>query len=537
MELAIADVFEAIAEAVPDREALIGGNARLTYGDLDGRSNRIAHYLQTEGVSHGDYVGILSRNRVEWIEVMLGCFKARVVPINLNYRYVAQELNYVAKNAQLAALVYERSFSDLVEQSCSELPLMKRRLVLEDGTPGTQFSCEEILKASSPTRDGLPVRSGDDLYVLYTGGTTGMPKGVLWRQEDFFLGPLGGSSRRGGPIRTAEDAVGRIPTHEDRQIALVVPPLMHGTGQWTSLSPLLAGSTVLLYTKSHFDPKEVLELVALERATILVLVGDVMARPLVETLRDGDAADTKSLSVILSSGAPLSDQTRDDLLSLIPRLRIINRLGSSESGTLGVAADKGPRSGETRRFSISNDTSVLDENLRPLTPGDGSVGMVARRGHIPIGYHGDPEKTAATFVVDPDGVRWVLPGDFATVLIDGAISMLGRGSTTINSGGEKIYPIEVEDALKTHPAVLNAIVIGIPDDRFGEKVTAVVQAKEGMSIAEDELVRHCRTLVAGYKVPRLILPVDTIPLTAMGKPDHLEARALVLSAQDGLPPL
>ena len=530
MELAIADVFEVIADAVPDRQALIGGTTRLTYGELDGRSNRVAHFLLREGVAPGDYVGILSRNRVEWLEVMLGCFKARAVPINLNYRYVAPELSYVARNAGLVGIVHERSFSGLVEESCAALPLMKRRLVLEDGAPGSQFSYEHVLNGSSHSRDGLPACSGDDLYVLYTGGTTGMPKGVLWRQEDFFLGPLGGSSRRGGPIRTAEDAIRQIPAHEDRQTALVVPPLMHGTGQWTSLSPLLAGSSVILYTKPHFDPKEVLQLVKHEQVTVLVLVGDVMARPLVEILRNGHTADADSLAVILTSGAPLSDQTRDDLCSLMPHLRIINRLGSSESGTLGVASDKGAGSSRTGRFSISDDTSVLDQNLLPLTPGDGTVGRLARRGHIPIGYHGDPEKTAATFVLDRDGVRWVLPGDFATVLIDGSITMLGRGSTTINSGGEKIYPIEVEAALKTHPAVLNAIVIGIPDDRFGERVAAVVQEKDGASIVEDDLVEHCRALVAGYKVPRFVLFVDNIPLTAMGKPDHVEARNLVLAA-------
>jgi 3-oxocholest-4-en-26-oate---CoA ligase len=304
---------------------------------------------------------------------------------------------------------------------------------------------------------------------------------------------------------------------------------MHGTGQWTSLSPLTAGSTVVLYTEPSFDPDEVWQLVAQERATVLVLVGDVMARPLVEALRNGNPFDTSSLAVVVTSGAPLTDQTRDDLISLVPGVRIINRLGSSESGTLGVASDREGGAAREARFSISSDTRVLDTDLRPVTVGDGSVGMLARRGHIPIGYHGDSEKTAATFVTDADGVRWVLPGDFATVETDGSITMLGRGATTINSGGEKIYPNEVEAVLKSNPNVLNAIVVGIPDKRFGECVAAIVQPKRGSTTSETELVAHCRSLMAGYKVPKTFLFANNLPLTAMGKPDHIEARTRLLA--------
>ena len=303
MALAIADLFEAITDLVPDRPALIGGNARLTYGQLDARSNRLANYLMESGVVPGDFVGVLSRNHVEFLEVMIGCFKARAVPINLNYRYVAPELKYVAENAQLVAIVHERSFGGLVEESCHGTQVMGRRLILEDGTPGSGRSYEDQLAISSSDRSRLPVRSGDDLYVLYTGGTTGMPKGVVWRQEDLYLGPLGGAARKDGPISTVEQATKQIPSQERRQIALVVPPLMHGTGQWTSLSPLTAGSTVALYTEPSFDPDEVWRLVAQERATVLILVGDVMARPLVEALRNGTSFDASSLAVVVTSGS------------------------------------------------------------------------------------------------------------------------------------------------------------------------------------------------------------------------------------------
>ncbi len=538
MELNIADIFEAVVEAVPERTALVGATTRLTYRDLDKRSNRFAHHLLDCGVAPGSFVGVLSHNRVEWLEAMIGCFKSRTVPVNLNHRYVAPELRYVAENADLAAIVLERSFIELVDESCEGLPLLNQRLVIDDRTPGEALSYEQALTSSRDDRSGFPTRSGDDLYVLYTGGTTGMPKGVLWRQEDLYLGPLGGTSRRGGPVTSVDDIRRRVPRDDARQTALVVPPLMHGTAQWTSLSPLLSGGTVVLYTEHHFLPEKVWELVERERVTVLVMVGDVMGRPLAEALeRAPHAYDTSSLAIILSSGAPLTDPVRDQLLAQIPRLRILNRLGSSESGTMGVASGRGEDSSNPRnaKFAVSDDTAVLDEALSPVRPGSAVVGRLARRGQIPLGYHKDPSGSAATFVVDADGTRWVLPGDFATVLEDGSITLLGRGSTTINSGGEKIYPHEVEAALKSHPDVFSAVVVGIPDERFGERVAAVVQARPDRSPSVEDLIDHCRTMVAGYKVPRTVKFVDEVPLTAVGKPDHRAARELLVNetAQGG----
>ena len=533
MQLNIADLFEALADAAPDRPALVGGGARLTYRQLDDRANRVAHHLLGTGVAAGSFVGVLAHNRTEWLEVMLGCFKSRTVPVNLNFRYVAPELRYVVEDAGLAALVFERSFGALVEESTSGLAVHDHCLMLADGAtvdrpPDGWLDYEEALAAASSTRNGMPVRSGDDLYVVYTGGTTGMPKGVLWRQEDLYLGPLGGSLRKGGPVTGPAEVVERLPAEAGRPIMLVVPPLMHGTGQWTSLGPLLSGATVVLFTEPRFTPEAVLETVARERITALVMVGDVMGRPLAQALHHDPAAyDTSSLSVIITSGAPLSDAVRDELTALIPHLRIINRLGSSESGTMGVASGTTPGGLPRSRFSVSSDTAVLGEDLRPVTPGDGQIGRVARRGHIPLGYHNDPVKTAATFVTDPDGTRWVLPGDYANVLEDGSIIMLGRGSTTINSGGEKIYPQEVEAALTTHPDVFSAIVVGVPDQRYGEQVAAVVQPRRGTTPTLEELVTHCRDRVAGYKVPRRLLLVDDIPLTPVGKPDHRAARDLL----------
>jgi fatty-acyl-CoA synthase len=299
---------------------------------------------------------------------------------------------------------------------------------------------------------------------------------------------------------------------------------MHGTGQWTSLSPLLQGGSVVLVADTRFSPESVWTAVADHRATVLVMVGDVMGRPLADALAgQPDRWDLGSRRIAITSGAPLSATVRGELTALLPGLRILNRLGSSESGTVAEAADGGHDT-TTSRFTGGDDTAVLDDDLRPLAPGDGRTGRLAKRGAIPLGYHGDPERTAATFVTDPDGVRWVLPGDFATVLADGSIALLGRGATTINSGGEKIYPQEVEAALKTHPDVFDAIVVGVPDERFGESVAALVQPRPGTTPTLDALDAHCRSIIAGYKVPRRLQLTDRLPLTAVGKPDPFAAR-------------
>jgi fatty-acyl-CoA synthase len=458
-----------------------------------------------------------------------------MVPINLNYRYVAPELQYVAENAKLAALIYERSFGDLVETSCAGLPVRRRLVALDDETSRPHslgpfaegiIGYGEALASAAPHRPGLRTGSGDDLYVLYTGGTTGLPKGVVWHQEDLYLGPLGGSARRGGAVTNRKEFVNNLPSAESRQIALVIPPLMHGTGQWMTLSCLLSGGTAVLYTHPRFSADLVWQLVSQEAISILVMVGDVMGRPLADSVSDAD--DVSSLSTLVTSGAPLSESVRDELLLVLPGLRIINRLGSSESGLIGSASASGSKPELTKsRFSVSDDTAVLDDQLQPLTAGDGRIGRLARRGYIPIGYYGYPAKTTETFVIDSKGVRWVLTGDSAMVLEDGEIELLGRGSTTINSGGEKVFPQEVESALKSHPQIFDAIVVGIPDERYGQAVAAVIQARAGASPSLEQLTEHCRKSIAGFKVPKKIVILDKIPVTAVGKPDILAARSLL----------
>jgi fatty-acyl-CoA synthase len=540
-ELNLADLFEVVVDTVPEREALIAGTARRTYSELDERANRVAHYLQDRGIGPGAHVGILAHNCVEWLEVMIGCYKARTVPINLNFRYVAPELRYVADNADLEVLVYERALSGLVTEalappagSQADVVAPPVLIVIEDGSgpamdPGfPTVEYEDALAAASPDRDFAP-RSPDDLYLLYTGGTTGMPKGVMWRQEDIFFAAMSGGGWGREPIAAAEELAERVQVDEaKRAVLLVLGPMMHGNAQWVAWNGFMMGGTVVLYTSHRYDADEVLRLVGEEGAVSMGLVGDAMAHPLVEALAAAAPGtyDTSTLAAIGSGGAMFSKTVKDELREQLPNILIRDTFGSSESGAQGLveAGATGPR------FAMGPETTVLDDDLRPLTPGDGRIGRLARTGRIPLGYFKDEKKSAVTFPVDAAGVRWSVPGDLATAEADGTITVHGRGSASINSGGEKIFPEEVEAAVKAHPAVYDAIVVGVPDDRFGEQVAVVVHPKSGAEgVTLESIQTHCRSVVAGYKVPRQMMLVDEIPLTAAGKPDAKAAKALLLN--------
>jgi fatty-acyl-CoA synthase len=528
----LADLFELVVDTVPDRLALVAGTVRLTYRQLDERANRFAHSIDALGMPIGGHVGILAYNRAEWAEAMIGCYKARVVPVNLNFRYVAPELRYVVENADLEVLVFERALAPLVAEALADhepaTPL--HLVVIEDGSdvadPGLAFTpYEEALAAAPPERDFGP-RSPDDIYVLYTGGTTGMPKGVLWRQEDIFFAAMGGGGWGAAPISHPDELADRLNRDDaGRAVMLVMAPLMHGNAQWVMWNAFMMAGTAVLYIEHRYDPDRVWRLVGEERVVSMGLVGDAMARPLAEALAEAPPGtyDTSSLLAVGSGGAMLSSTVKDELKKQLPQVIIMDRFGSSESGAQGAVEDgtTGPR------FVMGDDTSVLDNDLLPLTPGDGKIGKLARTGRIPLGYYKDQVKTDATFPMDANGVRWSVPGDLASVEVDGTITVHGRGSASINSGGEKIFPEEVEAAVKTHPAIFDAVVVGIPDDRFGERVAAVVHLKHGHAPPTiEDLREHCRALIAGYKMPRQMLVVDEIPLTAAGKPDAKAAKAL-----------
>ncbi len=526
----LADLFESVVDVVPDRTALVAGPVRLTFAELDRRANRLAHHLLDAGIGHGDHVGIHSFNRAEWVEGMWACFKIRAVPININYRYVEEELRYIADNADLKALIFERRFGPLVDAIAGELPQLQHYIVLEDDShadyrvPAVHY--EDALARGDDQR-GFGERSSDDLYMLYTGGTTGMPKGTMWRHEDIFYAALQGGNPGGEPIRDPAELPELVAA--GNPIAALCPaPMMHGGGEWYCMIYQLAGHKFVLYTGHHFDADALLQLVEQEKVLSLIVVGDAMGRPVAEAMASG-RHDTSSLFVIGSGGAILSKAVKNELRRLLPHGMVMDSFGASETGSGGAVQDMGEAEAAGPRFTLAANTAILDEHsLERIAPGSDTVGLLARCGHIPLGYYKDQKKTAETFRTDADGVRWVIPGDYARVLADGTAELLGRGSVCINSGGEKIYPEEVEAALKAHPAVFDAGVIGVPDPRFGQKVVALVKPREGQVPTLEDISAFCRTRVAGYKCPRELLVVDEIPRTPVAKPDYRKLKALAL---------
>ncbi len=514
----LADLWEGVVDEFGDeREALIARGddqeRRLTHAGLDERANRLAHHLHACGVEAGSTIGCHLHNGTEYIEAMLAAFKLRAIPINLNHRYVPEELAYHFRDADPLVVITEPDLAERVHEAGPPPHVLVR---------GDDY--EAALTAAPPDRPDVGARRDDDLYLLYTGGTTGMPKGVMWRHADLFFGVLGGAGlpRRGIPRLDDPDAIGpwaRTGTGIDRRLPLA--PLMHGLAQWTSLTALLTGGTLVLDTERSFAADRALALVAEERVELVQLVGDVLALRLADELRrNGDRYDLTSLVMISSSGAVLSPAVQDDLRELLPNAKVVNRFGASETGPQGrVAHEQGD---EAPRLIADDTVAVLDEAFRPVGPGE--TGLLARSGPIPLGYWGDPEKTACTFPV-VDGVRWSVPGDRARVEDDGSIVVLGRGSVVINSGGEKIFPEEVEAALKAHPAVFDAIVVGVPDEQFGQRVAALVQLRaEADEPSVDDLQDHARRRIAGYKVPRQITMVDAVQRTAVGKADYTWAK-------------
>jgi acyl-CoA synthetase (AMP-forming)/AMP-acid ligase II len=536
VEFNIADLFECVADAVPAREAVVCGDERRTYVDLDERATRLAHSIRAAGVGIGDHVGLYLRNSVAHVEVMLACYKARAVPINVNYRYVAEELRYLCDDADLVALFHDADTAEYVGAVCS--PAL--RLIVISGSP----EYEELVGSGSADRD-LGPRSPDDRYVLYTGGTTGRPKGVVWRQEDMFFGGLGSGNPGGPPISAPEQIAASVldnpaqrlrpflppgDTSVNQFVSLALGPLMHASGQWSALGTLLGGGKVVLYGEPHVDMERVLDLLERERVNACNLVGDASARPMLDALvAQPDRWDLSSLRLLGSGGSIMSGEVKDGLMAALPSvLAIVEGIGSSESPAQAVALTT--RSGvpsASLTFAAKAETIVVDDDLRPVAPGSGVVGRLATRGRVPLEYYKDPERSARTFV-EIDGARWSLPGDMATIDADGTVHLLGRGSLCINTGGEKVYPEEVEAVLKVHPAVADAVVLGAPDERFGQRVVAIIAVAAGNTPPDLEVLQaHCRAQLAGYKVPRALHVVTAIERTPAGKPDYDWARRVI----------
>ncbi|MEU8307718.1 acyl-CoA synthetase [Actinomadura sp. NPDC048955] len=517
----LADLLEILAAAGPDRPALVAGAERRTYRQLSERASRVGHHLAEAGVRPGEHVAILAYNRAEWIEAMLGIFKIRAVPIPVNFRYVAAELRHVLADSDSVALVGERSLLAKVEEIRGELPALRHVVVLEDGSEAEIPGAVEYEKAlaGAASGDDFPERSGDDRYIMYTGGTTGYPKGVEWRCEDIFFGALGGGNVLGDPIGSPEELASNA--DQPAMAVLDCAPVMHGAGQWVAFMGLFSGAKVVLYTDHVFDADRALRLLADEQANVMMLVGDVMARPVAKALASGDH-DTSSLMAIASGGAPLTEGAKDALREHLPNIMFLDNYGASETGACGPSV--GAKEG-TARFMMKPGITVLDDDLNVVRPGE--IGRLARSGHIPLGYYNDPAKTASTFFTAADGTRWSVPGDFASLEEDGTITLLGRGSLVINTGGEKVYPEEVEVALKDHPAVEDAVVVGLPDERFGQRVAAVVAPRPGASVTLEDLTEYCRERLAGYKLPRQMTLVDEVQRTAVGKSDYKWARSVL----------
>jgi acyl-CoA synthetase (AMP-forming)/AMP-acid ligase II len=419
-----------------------------------------------------------------------------------------------------------------VAKVAAGVPSLRHVVVVDDGhavaagIDGVDY--ETALAMASPARD-FEGRSDDDLYIAYTGGTTGMPKGVVWRHEDVFFAALGGGDPTldKGHISTPDELPGRLPAFP--MAHLCTPPLMHVSAHWGAFNTFFGGGTVVLLSPGRLDGHEVWRTVAAEGVNILTVVGDAMARPLLDALAADPSYDTSLLFAFASGGAILSAATKAEISQLLPNVLVIDAFGSSETGMAGSTSSAAGDTASAGRFTVDERTAVLDDDLQPVAPGSGVVGRLARKGHVPLGYHKDETKTGASFVTI-DGARWVLPGDMATVDGDGTVVLLGRGSSSINTGGEKVFPEEVEGVLKGHPAVYDVLVVGVPDERWGETVAAVVSLRSEHDLTLDDLVTFGRDGLAGYKLPRRLVLVDEVPRAINGKPDYATAKGLAVEA-------
>lgn len=528
--LNIADLAEHAIDAVPDRVALISGDEQLTYAELEEKANRLGHYLIDQGVQKGDKVGLYCRNRIEIVIAMLGIIKAGAILVNVNFRYVEGELRYLFENSDMVALVHERQYADRVANVLPDTPDVKTILVVEDGSDndyqrygGVEFYA--ALEQGSPERD-FDERSADDIYLLYTGGTTGFPKGVMWRHEDIYRVLFGGTDFATGEFIKDEYDLAKAAAANPPMVRYPIPPMIHGATQSATWMSLFSGQTTVL--APEFNADEVWRTIHQHKVNLLFFTGDAMARPLLDALlahQDaGNEYDLSSLFLLASTAALFSPSIKEKFLELLPNRVITDSIGSSETGFGGtsIVAKDAPHSGGPR-VTIDHRTVVLDEDGNEVKPGSGVRGFLAKRGNIPLGYYKDEKKTAETFRTI-NGVRYAIPGDWALVEEDGSVTMLGRGSVSINSGGEKIYPEEVEAALKGHPDVFDALVVGVPDPRYGQHVAAVVQARQGARPTLAELDSFVRSEIAGYKVPRSLWFVDEVKRSPAGKPDYRWAK-------------
>jgi fatty-acyl-CoA synthase len=521
-----AEVWETAADAHPDAPAQIHDDRTVTWREFDSRADGVAAALLDAGAEHQDKVAQYLYNAPEYLESMFAAFKAGLAPVNTNYRYVDDELVYLWSNADVFAVAFHAAFTERIERVRPDVPV-KLWLWVDDGTtdcPDWAVPYEQAADAASARVRAPWGRDGDDLLLLYTGGTTGMPKGVMWRQDSLIQAVSATQLPRLATVP---------PDYEALRAELVTPglrllpacPLMHGTGMFTAQLALSGAGAVVTVPSRGFDVEELLDEVQRHRVQALTIVGDAFAKPIVRAL---DAQphrwDLSSLAIVTSSGVMWSQQTKQGLLRHHPGLLLIDAFSSSEALGMGQSISSAASSSDTARFSLGPTAKVIADDGHEVAPGSGEIGRVAVRGHTPVGYYKDPGKSAATFVVI-DGDTYSMPGDYATVEADGSLTLLGRGSVCINTGGEKVFPEEVEEALKLHPFVHDAVAVGLPDDAFGEAVTAVVEPMPGAELDTAELTAHVKGRLAAYKAPRHVVAIDSIGRAPNAKVDYKRLRA------------
>ena len=536
----LATISEAVADVVPDREAIIFRDRRITYRTLRDRSRRFANLLLDRGLgmrtprkqlpdweSGQDHLGIYLYNGNEYLEGMLGAFKARLAPFNINYRYVDEELVYLLNNAKTRALLYHSSLADRVRAIRDRVPSMELLVQVTDDESDLLAGALDYETALSESDERRPEVEWDpdDLYILYTGGTTGMPKGVLWRHSDVLIATLGGRRANGHVLESLDEYVSRARGMGRK--SLPAPPFMHGAGHWNALQMLNAGGTVVIQDNVfRFDPKNVLEIIAREEVTTLLIVGDAFGRPLADELAN-NPHNVSSLRNIITGGAIMTANVKRELIELIPQVNIIDSAGSSETGGQASHVSNAKAGAETGRFTLTPNNAVLAEDLsQVLTPGHKELGWWARSGNIPLGYLDDEAKTRETFPTI-NGIKYSVPGDKVRLLSDGTLELHGRESVTINSGGEKIFAEEVEQAVKHHSAVFDAVVTGRRSERWGNEVVAIVQLKNGVAATEESLLAECERHIARYKLPKAFIFLEAILRSPSGKADYRWAKDIV----------
>ncbi len=540
MALNIADLFEHAVDEVPDNPAVKVLDRAISYAELETESNKLAHFLASQGIGPGDHVGIYAKNSIEHVVAVLAIVKIRAVNINVNYRYVEGELNYLFDNADVKALVFERPFAPIVANCAPQHAQLTTYVAIPDVTdPGNDaeissfggLTLEQATSEQSAERD-FPERSADDLHIIYTGGTTGFPKGVMWRHEDFWR-VLGGGIDfyTGEPLEEYDQS--RQAT-DPRMVTFPLSPLMHGGAQAGLLMHLFAGHLTILEPK--FDAARTWHIIDREGVQLIFMTGDAMARPLIEEFErraaTGTPYDGSSLFAVSSSAAIFSPPIKKRWMDAFPNAVFTDSVGASETGFQGMGLqDKEHISTDGPVVALGPSSVVIDEDNHVLdvTSDVGQIGRLGRGGSVPIGYYKDPVKSAATFL-EIDGARYSVPGDYARIEEDGKVTLLGRGSNCINTGGEKVYPEEVEMAIKAHPAVYDVLVVGIPDEKYGQSVTAVVQPREGTEVELEDLRSFLRGSLSGYKLPRAMTLVDQIPRNATGKAQYPKAKELAMAS-------